>query len=108
MFCHFMPFAGKPGRFICERCKTTTAWNKQYGPEGPPPRHCPVSEDPYDDDTARWIIKILCPHGGNRAKSQPCERHNAGKCETTSACERGGMEIALMIERGMCCPLGKF
>lgn len=64
----------------------------QCGPREPP-------EPPYDNETAAWIVKTLCP---------PCKRYEAGKCKTTSTCKRGGMKIELMIERGQCCPLGNF
>ena len=45
MFCKFQPHPETLGRFVCSRCKTPSSRNITYGPDGPPPRHCPKPVD---------------------------------------------------------------
>ncbi len=44
-FCKFKPHPDTPGRFVCGVCNIPSSRNKTYGPEGPPPRHCPNPPD---------------------------------------------------------------
>ena len=56
MYCQFQPYPKTPGRFLCKRCNIPSSRNKTYGPEGPPPRHCPILPEPRTDNV-EFILK---------------------------------------------------
>ena len=92
MYCEFAAHPDTPGRFICKRCKIPSSRNKSYGPEGPPPRHCPTLPEPRDPEDVAYILGTLCPGCSHYHADQICHCGNCSK----------GVPIARLIEFGHC------
>ncbi len=92
MFCEFKPHSDTPGRFLCGVCNIPSSRNKIYGPEGPPPRHCP---EPRSAAEVREILDVLCP-------GCPTEDYHAEDktCHGTTC--KDGTPVARIALRGNC------
>ncbi len=94
MFCEFKPHPDTPGRFLCGVCNIPSSRNKTYGPEGPPPRHCPLPPEPRPAKDIDYILETLCPEC-------PTKHYHAETKTCRCQCVHG-TPIEFMAKRGNC------